>query len=133
MFFDNIVIKRSEVKKAQFCLGVIKLHGRKNNSSTTNDILREYRKKLKGTELPSEILQYRAIDDGFSFKEIFLLDCFVESDVIKFIEKNQLPQEYQDAPCTIYDCSGAIIGGEPIIKKICANRYLLKYYWTIDV
>jgi len=133
MFIDDSLRTDEEVIRAQYCLGLIKLHGGKSNSLIKKNILREYRKILKETELPSDILQYRVYDDGFTFEETFLLNCNDDSDVIKFIKKNQLSLEYHEAPCTIYDCSSAMFGGKPIFRKVCTNRYLLKYYWSLDV
>ncbi|MBE0451580.1 MAG: hypothetical protein IBX70_12150 [Clostridia bacterium] len=98
------------------------------------DELRNWRLVLRD-ERRMELLQYFVTDDGTgeSYNKIYLLECKSEDDVWRFIKDQNLQTEYLEPPVSAHDCTGALYGGEPVIKKLCKDRYTLKYRFHFDV
>lgn len=103
-----------------------------------SDNIKNFRCAIKRLTKYDELSDPRIIlshidGDYDSSRELYFLKADSENEVFKFINDLNLSSEYIHVRNSLYDCTGQKFGGEPIIKYICPNRYVLRYQFYYDV
>lgn len=99
--------------------------------------LRKARRELETLmKTDSRIINY--LDDsakGYndSYIECYIISAKSELDVWQFIHDNNLNTEYIQCKPSLYDCTGQEFGGNPCIRRLTDNSYVLSYHWYLDV
>jgi hypothetical protein len=139
---NNVYIERGEVKfnddsNSDRHLNMVEFLTNLKRSADYSDRFRNFvhfeRAKLKPKEADERLLQYFCDGEVDGYYELFLLDLNSEEAVWQFIEDNNLNSEEIEYIYTDYDCTGQKFGGKPYIKRLCDNRYVLRYHYSFDV
>jgi hypothetical protein len=121
-----------EVKYAQCYLGLYKSLKRPSKSVVSLDVLRKYRKVVHH-QRDTRLLQCFIKGDSYWSQELYLLDVSSKMDVMSFIDEYGLSKSFVYPKESVYDCTGSAFGGIPQIKKLCNDRFVLRYEWNYDV
>lgn len=127
MYYPN----ENEMFTAMSYLGKYGLSSKK--SCANIDYLKKCRLIVK-KEYDKRCLQYWTDSDSISeYTELYLLAVISKEEVEQFMRDHDLNMKLIWPTEETYGGPFSKIGGEPMIEKVCENRYALRYHWQYDV